>query len=466
MKSGAEATADKSDRLEPERSQPWRSQPQMSSFLSGKFHHVDVDRIERELLELWQQASKVGDDGLPSVTRACSMNFILLSTDPDCEIGADMLEDITFKHPCRAILAHATPSEVEHLEAFVTARCRLVAGKKSQICCEQINVRWEGQGTRPLASVVLPLRIADLPTWLWWHKTRPTKEMIGPFLPFIDHLVVDTKDMSGQLNHLFDLKDVLFRLDDETALYDLNWGRLLSWRQSLARAFQPARGLMTTEDLDLIDNIEIVVADGARMSEQAEHSLSGHTGTESGAEQSGVGQSGAGKAGAETSGTRHSGAGQPGTEHSPFSTQALLMVAWLATRLSWRFVEASRKQSGEVSIVFALGRRRIDISIKTIASDAGAGNILRLALDFIGNNEETLLVSQISGTPGLAERIVKCKGGSNGKPLLAQAKDNEPLTLVEKTSADLVIETLDNSLTAQVYQELLELVCEMAASVK
>src|SRR5579885_568767 len=325
---------------------------EMSSFLSGKFHHVDVDRIEKELLELWEQAGKAEADGEPSVTRACSMNFILC-TSSEADVGADMLEDITLKHPCRAILAHAIQSNDEHLEAFVTARCRLVSGKKSQICCEQINVRWQGQGTRPLASVVLPLRIADLPTWLWWHKTRPAKEMIGPFLPFIDRLIVDTADMNGQLAHLFDLKDVFYRLDDDTVLYDLNWTRLLPWRQSVARAFHPGRGLLSIEDIDLIDKIDIEVSDG----------------------QAGV------------------------------SIQALLMVAWLATRLSWKFVKGGRQSKDEVAIEFSLGRRRIHVVIRASKCQSASGSLNRMALEFVGNPDERLVVSQDCTAPGLLVRI-------------------------------------------------------------
>lgn len=374
---------------------------EMASFLSGKLHHVDVDRIEKELLELWQQAGKANEDDMPSVTRACSLNFILHSNDDNTEVGAGLLDEITIKHPCRAILAHALPSKEEHLEAWVTARCHITPGKKNQICCEQINVRWQGQGTRQLASVVHPLRIADLPTWMWWQKGRPTKENVGPYISFVDRFIVDTSDMDSNITHLFDLKEVFQRLDKSDILYDINWIRLLPWRQSIARSFEEARGLLELEDLDLIDNVYVTVSKGEGI-----------------------------------------------------STQALLLVSWLATRLSWKLVD-SKRENDKISIAFRLGRRRVDVTIHAVPSSCTSGQVLVFSADFMGNKDDFLDIRQVEGVPGLQARIFDKK-----------YKPEESFNICERESSALVIDILDDPLRGEVYEELLEMMCELAGELK
>jgi glucose-6-phosphate dehydrogenase assembly protein OpcA len=385
-----------------------REKAEMSSFLSGTFHHVDVDRIEKELIELWQQAGKSSDDEEPAVTRACSITFILFTTDASAEIDAGaLLEDVTLKHPCRAILAMALPAEQEQLEAWVTARCRMIPGKKDkQICCEQITVRWQGQGTRHLASVVSPLQLVDLPTWLWWQKARPSKELLGPFLPFVERLIVDTAYLDTNLSHLLDLREVFNRLKDGGVLFDLNWRRLLPWRQTIARAFDESFGILSLEELDLISAVTIGVAQ------------------------------------------------KEGGDTKSYSAQALLMVSWLASRLNWSVLSVKKSADNEVDIVFKWSRKKIEVSLKNVPLDnVTPGTVCFFAADFVGK-PESLVVMQKEGCPGLEAQLLK------------KSEVHETFSLVEKPDGQLVVDVLDSPITGEVYSELLDLVCELAGALK
>lgn len=385
-----------------------REKVEMSSFLSGTFHHVDVDRIEKELLELWQQAEKTSGAEEPSVTRACSMTFIVFTADEAREVEAGaLLDDITLKHPCRAILALSLPSMEERLEAWVTARCRMIPGKKDkQICCEQITVRWNGAGTRNLASVVAPLQLVDLPTWVWWQHERASKEMIGPFLPFVDRLIVDTAYFDNHLAHMFDLKDVYNRLRDGAALFDINWRRLLPWRQAIARAFEDSFGLLTLEDFDLITSVVVGV------SEKSE-------GPEKG-----------------------------------YSAQGLLLVAWLASRLNWKLDSAERTEENEVDMVFRWSRKKINVILKAVPLDSAApGTVCFFSADFVGKTR-SLVVMQKEGCPGLEA------------DLLERSEVNETLCMSEKTTAQLVVDVLDHPITGELYAELLDVVCDLSGALK
>jgi len=386
-----------------------REKVEMSSFLSGTFHHVDVDRIEKELVELWLQAGKEGSDSdEPSVTRACSITFIVFTRDPKSEVEAgNLLEEVTLKHPCRAILALALPADKEELEAWVTARCRMIPGKKDkQICCEQITVRWQGQGTRNLASVVAPLQLVDLPTWMWWQDARPSKEMLGPFLPFVERLIVDTSFLDDSIAHMFDLKDVFNRLKDGGVLFDLNWRRLLPWRQAIARSFEETLGILSAEDLDLISSVTIGVAQKESESSKG------------------------------------------------YSAQALLLVAWLASRLSWKILSVKKNADNEVDIVFKWSRKKIEVSLKAVPLEtATPGAVCFFAADFVGK-DKSLVVMQKEGCPGLEAN------------LLSKSEVNETISLHERASSHLVVDVLDSPITGELYEELLEVACDLAGALK
>lgn len=381
---------------------------EMASFLSGKFHHVDVDRIEKELMELWQQAGKDSDSDGPSVTRACSITFILFSTNSELEIEAgNLLEDVTLKHPCRAILALALPTEQEQLEAWVTARCRMIPGKKDkQICCEQITVRWQGHGTRNLASVVSPLQLVELPTWLWWRDARPSKELLGPFLPFVDRLIVDSASLDDKLEQIFDLRDVFYRLKDGSALFDLNWRRLLSWRQAIARSFEDSFGILSLEELDLISSVTV-----------------------------GVAENGDGPA-------------------RGYSTQGLLLISWLASRLSWKVLSVNKTAGNEVDIAFKWSRKKIEVGLRAVPLDnVPPGTVCFFAADFIGKTE-SLVVMQKEGCPGLEASLLK------------KSEVNEALCMADKPTGELVVDVLDSPITGEIYEELLDVMCDLCAALK
>ena len=119
---------------------------------------------------------------------------LILYTESLSEQNAvgELLDDITIRHPCRAILAIFREDIAPSLEAWVSARCHSASITGQRICCEQITVRSQGQSTKELASAVLPLIIPDLPVVMWWYSGELTREMVEPFLPALDLLIVDS----------------------------------------------------------------------------------------------------------------------------------------------------------------------------------------------------------------------------------------------------------------------------------
>jgi glucose-6-phosphate dehydrogenase assembly protein OpcA len=283
----------------------------------------------------------------------------------------------------------------------------MIPGKRDkQICCEQITVRWQGHGTRNLASVVSPLQLVDLPTWLWWQEAEVSKENLGPFLPFVERLIVDTSYFDNSLHRLFDIRDVFNRLKQGSAMFDLNWRRLLPWRQAIARSFEENLGILSLEELDLISSVTIGVA-------------------------------------------------QPSVDNAKgYSTQALLLVSWLASRLSWKILSVKKNADNEVDIVLKWSRKKIEVALRSVPlSDVKPGTVCFFSADFVGKTK-SLVVMQKEGCPGLEVDFVE------------KSEVHESLCMSDLPAPQLVVDVLDSPITAEVYADLLDLVCELAGSLK
>ena len=178
------------------------------SFLSGNLAQVDVAKIERELSRLWDSAGRAAQDNSAQassdsknswtpVIRACALNVVLLCDEGKNEREFEnLLAEITVRHPCRAILAVIALAQVEKVEAWVTAHCHFLPGRlDKQMCCEQITVKWSGQSFKSegLASVVTPLVIPELPSWLFAGSKHLTRAVVEPFLAYLDHLLIDSR---------------------------------------------------------------------------------------------------------------------------------------------------------------------------------------------------------------------------------------------------------------------------------
>lgn len=338
---------------------------QTKDFLSGTLQQVDIHGIEKELGKLWMEADKSIDSQDPHVTRACALNFIaFLSDDQNQEELENMVADIAIKHPCRAILAYAFEDKDQSLDAWVTARCNMVGGSSGeQICCEQIIIKWRGTGTKNLVSVVAPIAIPDLPTCMWWHKDEIDIDKLNPFIPHIDRFIVDSYCIpsTNKKPALLQLQSVADSLTEGSCVYDLNWLRTLTFRQSIAHSFDQNRGLLKIEDLDLISSIEII--------EQGDN--------------------------------------QPDTEKvesaKMIGSQSFLLLGWIASKLDWKLESAEEAKDGYY-IYFRLNRSRIKAHVRQkfdFANPELKGHLREVRIRFRNDDKNLLRVWPDKASPGL-----------------------------------------------------------------
>lgn len=244
------------------------------SFLSGNLAQVDVAKIERELRKLWDKAGRDQGDWKP-VVRACALNVVLLTDEGESEQEFDrLLSEITVRHPSRAILAVIATGDVEKVEAWVSARCHFLPGRMDkQVCCEQITVKCTAPKFKPIsmASVINPLVIAGLPSWLVAKSEKLCAEMVEPFLSYINHLLIDSRQSasacgrdSGSVNltSLVDKWQAVSGLKERCVVVDLGWLAVSSWRKAIALAFDNTDVSIDPAKLKKIKSVSIKYGGG------------------------------------------------------------------------------------------------------------------------------------------------------------------------------------------------------------
>ena len=381
-------------------------------FLSGRLHQVDIQSIEKELYKLWDEAER--DQEASQVTRACALNFIAFSHTGNGDINIeDIVSDISVKHPSRAIIARAEDlqSGEEALDAWVTARCHQVSGKpRQQICCEQIIVEWKGKGTRQLVSVVAPLTLPDLPTCLWWHDPVLNLDVIRPFLCHVDRFIVDSRRLSeiSGANALLQLQNLKNATEKGSAVYDLNWVRLLPWRQALAESFDIKRGHLEIEDLDSISSVEIIEENGT--------------------------DDGDGKV----------------------TAQSWLFLGWLASRLSWQFdrIEAADSNNPEAptTIYYRLNRTAIKVKLRRYRDPQNhdnKGRLREIRIKLRNEEHSVLRVWPDSVSPGLRTALLNAHGNI----------DDEDISHNPKSQIDLIDSILNDPVKPRTFEEAVDAAC-------
>ncbi len=220
------------------------------------------------------------------------------------------------RHPSRAIIVLGDRMR-EGVDAAVQLHCLVPrSDETARVCYEQIFARVRGDADDRIASVVIPLLVPDLSVFLWWTGTPPQDtKRFDDLIAVADRLIVDSADFARPDRTLAVLADLATtHRRRRFGITDLNWTRLTPWRELIGGFFDVDAWRPW---LDAIVGVRVgfsVDADG-----RAIH-----------------------------------------------PSQALLLVAWLASRLGWRVVErfAPNEAGG---MLFRMARRDgapIDVRVR------------------------------------------------------------------------------------------------------
>lgn len=243
----------------------------------------DIQGIERALMALRKEYNSAAAalEGRAGIRKTVANLVVYAASEHDAEIANGTLAALAGRHPARTMLIVGGSGRcAEGIDAMVSAACSLDAGQR--ICYEEIRLHAPGVGGPQLRSIVAPLLISDLPTFLWWTGDPPFRdETFLALVELSDRVIVDSARFQYLEQTLSRLGRFIESDAQAAAIGDLNWGRVAPLRELVTQLFDPPQALA------LLPHIRRV---------RIEHA-----------------------AGGDTAGT----------------AQALLLAGWLASRLDW-----------------------------------------------------------------------------------------------------------------------------------
>jgi glucose-6-phosphate dehydrogenase assembly protein OpcA len=260
---------------------------------------VRMEEVEDVLSSLWRMSADNLRIGANLSVRTSVLNLIICA--PDVETAqrvSVILRKLSSTHLSRVVILILDSSEnrPNAITAWVTLRCFSVISDLMRHCFEQTTMLASGSSIRFVANIIQPLLKPDLPVYLWWLGDPPDQNdpTFAGLVDLSNRIIVDSTSFFSPEQDIRTLA-ALFQASPESALSDLNWGRLTPWRQLTIQFFDVPE---YRPYLAGVDSIEI---------EHAVAPLAVPTRTEQG-------------------------------DVSPNPTRALLLAGWLKARLGWTMV--------------------------------------------------------------------------------------------------------------------------------
>lgn len=202
---------------------------------------ADAGRVEHELRQLWRNEAEKSAAGPVLCSR--TLNLIVYCRNfADVERATGFLDPIITQHPCRAIVVSPAPAESEEeIRAEVSASCLTSHVGNRYIGRELVSLSAKPSAHQRLASVVRSLVLPDLPVFLWWRDARLLgSPLFQQLSETAERVIVDSAGLEDLQADWPRVHALVQR--PNTAVSDLAWSRLTSWRQLIAQLFDgPAR---------------------------------------------------------------------------------------------------------------------------------------------------------------------------------------------------------------------------------
>jgi len=218
---------------------------------------VDLQAIDAALERLREKAADAAPaEGAALGTRTSVLTLVAYALDAAAaQRAGETIANLPRYHPSRSIVVLAQPSDDEPaIDARLSAHCHIAPGLEGQVCFEVVELTVTGRAARHLHSVVLPLLVPDLPVFSWWSGDLPGDlHLLEDVLDASDRFIVDSTRLSDAQSGLPCLESLVQHT--ATAVSDLSWTRVTSWRRLIAQIFDspslaPYLGRLTAVDIE------------------------------------------------------------------------------------------------------------------------------------------------------------------------------------------------------------------------
>lgn len=360
---------------------------------------ANVGQVETALAGMWKSAA----GGESTVTRASALTLLVyVNREAEAPALSNMLAEITLQNPCRSVVMVVTPEGTPpELTASISAHCHMPSGGEKQVCSEQITINANGDMGHELVSVVLPLTVSALPIYLWWRTDSfEIPDYFDQILRVTQRLIVDSARFSATGPDLRRLATWLEKHSGRIRISDLNWARATPWRELLAQCFDSPDRLPY---LYSIREVRIEYEkESARLTAQR--------------------------------------------------AQSLLLIAWLASRLGWKFQRAeTRGENMPRAFVFQseAGEVKVERVLKQV--DGGCGVCFSIELKADG--------ARFAFSRGMDGKVVQTAAEVPGQATIGRTVRIEAADELEMLNDELMLSGQDH-----VYEEALGLVAKMTAN--
>lgn len=194
------------------------------------------------------------------VMRANTLNLVAVA--PSLEIAQVILDTVSQLKdflPSRTIIVITDPTLQRPKTWHIDLQINETASKDDSpgVLFETITFWTDQSSAGVLSSVVSPLLISELPTFLWWPSGEFSNDAIFDDLVQIsDRLVFDSARLGNDAHAVADYRTLIDEPTDPI-VGDFTWLRLAPWRQLTAQFFDPVD---TQKSLEYIDSVSIAYA--------------------------------------------------------------------------------------------------------------------------------------------------------------------------------------------------------------
>jgi glucose-6-phosphate dehydrogenase assembly protein OpcA len=263
---------------------------------------VQPTDVEETLSYLWHMSADNVRTSQNIRVRTSVLNFVICAPDLEsAQKASALLRDLSSTHIGRVtlLILDTDPDAASRVSTWVTLRSFPIISDVMRHHFEQITVLASGSAANSSAHIIQPFLKPDLPIYLWWLNDLPARlDTFQELVRLSSRVIIDSNSFYMPERSIKAISTFL-QQSQESALSDLNWGRITPWRQLVAQFFDAPE---FQHYLAGVYKIEV------------EHAVAPTQGTD------------------EATSTGHTAAINP--------IRALLLAGWLKSTLNWKLEDS------------------------------------------------------------------------------------------------------------------------------
>lgn len=208
-----------------------------STSIRGFSVPLNPTAIERELNSMWD-IRKDSPEGKPGgVTHITLGNVIWFGSSRFLARIRSIFSRMVNHYPCRLFLLEIVPGEEQkQMEAYINAYCFPATQGPSEVCCEEIHLRFPATEMHHVKGMLLPLLVADVPTYFWYFSSAPKQyeEILKDLTQLAD---LSINEVAFRQEPALGLKEMAEGMNPAVSL---SWFRCAPLREQIASFFDDA----------------------------------------------------------------------------------------------------------------------------------------------------------------------------------------------------------------------------------